>query len=75
MLSLQATYDGKQIHFASYDKLPEVNQPKPVIVTFLEAAKSDITANELHFMAQRGGALDFLASEKEDIYSDMDLKQ
>lgn len=76
MLSLRATYDGKQIRFMNSEKLPAIDYPKPVIITFLEDITNvDITGDELHFMAQHGGALDFLANEEEDIYSDTDLKR
>jgi hypothetical protein len=75
MLSVRATYDGKEI------KLREkvnVKTPKEVIITFLETidetSETELTSNEIHKMVQEGGALDFLYDEREDIYSDDDLK-
>ena len=40
MLSLRATYDGKQIHFLKCETLPEISHPRSVIVTFLEEVVS-----------------------------------
>ena len=74
MLSVRATYDGKKL------KLREkvnVKIPKEVIVTFLDPVDETIeepTATEIHKMVQEGGALDFLFDEREDIYTDDDLK-
>ena len=75
MLSLQATYDGRQVRFLDYAKLPKIRRTRPVIVTFPDSAKKDITCHELHSAAQHGRAFDFLANEEEDIYSDADLKR
>ena len=75
MLSLRATYDGRQVHFVDYETLPEIKRSKPVIITFLEEVKDNACREELHLVAQHGGGFDFLASEEEDIYSDADLKR
>ncbi|MCF8370325.1 MAG: hypothetical protein K9H64_01805 [Bacteroidales bacterium] len=71
MLSIQGTYDGKVLRI--FDKI-QINSPKKVIVTFLEDPDEDFTSEELHMIAQQGGAFDFLDNEEEDIYSDSDLK-
>ncbi|HLP45390.1 MAG TPA: hypothetical protein VK186_01000 [Candidatus Deferrimicrobium sp.] len=71
MLSVRAIYDGHEL------KLREkvnVNGPKEVIITFLDPLDDDIQSNEIHEMIKEGVALDFLNDEREDIYSDGDLK-
>lgn len=71
MLSVRAIYDGKELKLVE-----EVNiqSPKEVIITFLDPVDTDPTSAEIHKMLQEGGALDFLNDEREDIYSDDDLK-
>jgi hypothetical protein len=71
MLSIQGTFDGKVLRIV--DKI-RISSPKKVIVTFLEDPDEDITSEELHLIAQEGGAFDFLENIEEDIYSDADLK-
>ena len=74
MISVRAIYDGR--HFRLREKV-NIKTPKEVIITFLdpEDEKSeDPTAKEIHEMILQGGALDFLNDEKEDIYTDDDLK-
>ena len=71
MLSIKGTYDGKKLRI--FDKI-RINSPKRVIITFLEDPDEDITTDELHLIAQQGGAFDFLDDEREDIYTDEDLK-
>jgi hypothetical protein len=71
MLSVRGTYDGKVLKI--FDKI-QINSPKRVIITFLEDTNIDITSEELHMIAQQGGAFDFLDNEEEDIYTDNDLK-
>jgi len=71
MLSIQGTYDGKVLRFS---KKIKIDSPKKVIITFLEDLDEDITTEDVHFIVQNGGALDFLNNEEEDIYSDNDLK-
>ncbi|MCK5059147.1 MAG: hypothetical protein KAT34_21035 [Candidatus Aminicenantes bacterium] len=71
MLSVRAIYDGKNI------KLKEkvnIETPKEVIVTFLDPIDTEPTAADIQQMVQEGGALDFLNDEREDVYSDNDLK-
>lgn len=71
MLSVRGTYDGKNL------KLSEninIHSTKKVIVTFLEDEDDTITSQELHFMAEKGGGLNFL-QEEEELYSDKDLKK
>ncbi|MCX6583914.1 MAG: hypothetical protein NT166_27375 [Candidatus Aminicenantes bacterium] len=71
MLSVRAIYDGQEL------KLMEkvsIRRPRQVIITFLDTLESDPPADEMHKMLQEGGALDFLDDEREDIYSDDDLK-
>ena len=69
MLSVKAIYDGKHLKFLEKVK---INSPKEVIVTFLD--DDEITSDEMHYLAEKGGSLDFLRNEGEDIYSDRDLK-
>jgi hypothetical protein len=75
MLSVRAIYDGKE--FRLREKL-NIKTPKEVIITFLEPIGNDEIEDpgslEIHRMVQEGGALDFLNDEREDIYSDDDLK-
>ena len=76
MLSVRATYDGKA--FKLRDNV-HVIKPKEVIITFLDPTNTitpedDPGMGEIHKMVQEGGALDFLNDEREDIYSDDDLK-
>jgi hypothetical protein len=76
MISVRATYDGKNIQLL--EKI-SIKTPKEVIITFLDPIgidmkEDDPTTAEIHKMAQEGGALDFLNDEREDIYSDDDLK-
>lgn len=70
MLSVKGVYDGKNLKLL--DKV-DVNEPKDVIVTFLESIDS-ISSDEILQAADHGGSFDFLDSEDEDIYSDKDLK-
>ncbi|MCK4761369.1 MAG: hypothetical protein KAW12_04155 [Candidatus Aminicenantes bacterium] len=71
MLSVRATYDGRNLRLK--EKV-DIDSPKEVIVTFLEPIEADPSTEEIHQMVQEGGALDFLDDEREDIYSDSDLK-
>ncbi len=70
MLSIQGTYDGKELKV--FDRI-RVKSPKKVIITFLENPTEDFISDELHLIAQEGGAFDFLNNEEEDIYTDNDL--
>jgi hypothetical protein len=71
MLSVRAIYDGKNLRLLEN---VEVKIPKEVIVTFLDPRDDDPSSGEIQQMVQEGGALDFLNDEREDIYSDNDLK-
>jgi len=71
MLSVRAIYDGRKFNFLEPVK---IQSPREVIVTFLDDADTDVTAAELHYLASKGGAFDFLDNSEEDIYSDKDLK-
>jgi hypothetical protein len=71
MLSVKGTYDGKQLKLSEKIK---IRSPKKVIVTFLDAVEDELSSEELHLLAQKGGAFDFLNDKEEDIYSDKDLK-
>ena len=71
MLSVKAIYDGKNIKL-----LEKVEERKPgkVIVTFLDEEDSEINNDEILYVAEKGGAFDFLSDPAEDIYTDKDLK-
>lgn len=71
MLSVKAMYDGKVVKL-----LEKVEKAKPgkVIVTFLDEEDTDIKNDEILYVAEKGGAFDFLNDPAEDIYSDKDLK-
>jgi len=71
MLSIQGIYDGKELK--TFDII-QIKSPKKVIITFLEDITEDFTSDELHLIAQEGGAFDFLNNEEENIYTDNDLK-
>jgi len=71
MLSIKGIYDGKQLKLAEKIK---IRSPKKVIVTFLDAVEDELSSEELHQLAQKGGAFDFLNNKEEDIYTDKDLK-
>jgi hypothetical protein len=76
MLSVRATYDGKEFKLR---KKINIKTPKEVIITFLDpidnnSPDDDPNTAEIHQMVQEGGALDFLNDEREDIYTDDDLK-
>lgn len=76
MLSVRATYDGKELKFR---KKIKIKTPKEVIITFLDPIDNsdpvdDLNTAEIHQMVQDGGALDFLNDEREDIYTDDDLR-
>jgi hypothetical protein len=71
MLSVEGTYDGKQLKLAEKIK---IRSPKKVIVTFLDTVEDDLSSDELHLLAQKGGAFDFLNNEEEDVYTDKNLK-
>jgi hypothetical protein len=76
MLSVRATYDGKEFRLR---KKINIKTPKEVIITFLDpidnsVPEDDLNTTEIHQMVQEGGALDFLNDEREDIYTDDDLK-
>lgn len=71
MLSIKGTYDGKRLKLSRKIK---IRSPKKVIITFLDDVDDDLSSGELHLLAQKGGALDFLNNKEEDIYTDKDLK-
>ena len=71
MLSVRAIYDGKKL---SILEKVEIKSPKQVIITFIDEDDTDITSAELHYLASKGGAFDFLENQAENIYSDKDLK-
>ena len=71
MLSVNGTYDGKQLKLAEKIK---IRSPMKVIVTFLDAVEDELSSEELHLLMQKGGAFDFLNNKEEDIYTDKDLK-
>jgi len=77
MVSVQGIYDGK--HLKLFENI-EVNSPKRIIITFLDErgveniSKDQIDSEYLHLVADKGGAFDFLNNDKDDIYSDEDLK-
>jgi hypothetical protein len=74
MISVRAIYDGRK--FRLREKV-NIKTPKEVIITFLDPEDEtleDPSAMEIHEMVLEGGALDFLNDEKEDIYTDDDLK-
>lgn len=71
MLSIRAIYDGKSLKLL--DKV-DINEPKEVIITFLEPTDKDISTQEDIHVAEKGRAFDFLNNEAEEIYSDDDLK-
>ncbi|MCU0287249.1 MAG: hypothetical protein MUF15_12755 [Acidobacteria bacterium] len=71
MLSVRAIYDGQEIKLMEKVR---IRKPRQVIITFLDTLESDPTSDEMHKMSQEGGVLDFLNDEREDIYSDEDLK-
>lgn len=71
MLNIQGTYDGKKLILR--EKI-NISSPKKVIVTFIDFPEDEITSEELHLLAETGGAFDFLKNKEEDIYTDRDLK-
>ncbi len=71
MLSIKAMYDGKEIKLL--EKV-EMTKPGKVIVTFLDYEDPDINNDGILYVAEKGGAFDFLNDPAEDIYSDKDLK-
>jgi hypothetical protein len=68
MKSVKAIVQDEKIKFL--DEV-DTSDPKKVIVTFLE--DDEITYEELHQIADKGGSFDFL-EEEEELYSDRDLK-
>ena len=72
MLSVKGIYDGQELRLFEQVK---IKSPRQVIVTFLEAESDEMTTEELHFLVDKGGAFDFLHDEKENIYTDKDLKE
>ena len=72
MLSVKGIYDGQKLRLFERVK---IKSPRKVIVTFLDTDSDELTSQELHFLADKGGAFDFLHDEKEDIYTDKDLKE
>jgi len=71
MLSVQGIYDGKKLKL--FEQV-NIHSPKKVIITFLDTIDEDPNSEELHFLLEKNGSLDFLKSKDEDIYSDKDLK-
>jgi hypothetical protein len=71
MLSVKALYDGKNIKLLEKVR---VKKPGKVIVTFLDEEDSDNINDEILYVAEKGGAFDFLKDPEEDIYTDKDLK-
>ena len=71
MLSVKGIYDGKKLSLFEQVK---IKSPRKVIVTFLDTDNDELTSKELHLLADKGGAFDFLDDERENIYTDNDLK-
>ena len=71
MLSVRAIYDGKKFKLREH---VYIKTPRDVIITFLDPPETEPSSDEIHQMIEEGGALDFLNDEREDIYSDADLK-
>lgn len=78
MLSVRAIiYDGKQLKLL---KKVDIKKPQQVIVVFLDYPENGdeeeqpLSAQDLHALMAGNPALEFLAAEEEDIYSDEDLK-
>lgn len=71
MISVQGIYDGKKLRLFEDVK---VRTPQKVIITFLDITEHDLTSQELHYLANKGGAFDFLDNKNDDIYTDNDLK-
>lgn len=74
MVSVRATYDGKQLQLLED---VDIKTPQEVIVVFLhldQTSTEDIHGAEIARLVQNGGALDFLNDAAEDIYDDEDLK-
>ena len=70
MISIRGIYDGKKLRL---QRPVKIRSARKVIVTFLDE-DDEITSEELHHLAENGGALKFLSKKEEDIYSDKDLK-
>ena len=74
MIAVRAIYDGRQVKFL--ENIPET-RPTSIIVTFLEdeplLGDSEISGSDIRYLADKGGAFDFLNDPEEDIYSDDDL--
>ena len=68
MVSVHAIYDGKTLKLL--DNVA-VDTPKKVIITFLD---DDLEGFAMNYIAQAGGAFDFLEAEEKDVYTDEDLK-
>jgi len=71
MLSVKAIYDGKNIKLL--EKV-DFNEPKEVIVTFLDKEPIDELSKDLYKLAEENKSFDFLKEPQEDIYTDADLK-
>ena len=74
MLSVNAKYDVKQLKFA--EKV-EVSNEEDVRVVFLNRKnliQADISGTQIQTLLMDSGSLSFLESDKEEVYSDKDLK-
>ena len=74
MLSVKAKYDVKQLKFA--EKV-EVSNEEDVRVVFLNRKnliQADISGTQIQTLLMDSGSLSFLESDKEEVYSDKDLK-
>lgn len=71
MLSVKGIFDGKNLKLL--EKV-NISKPRKVIITFLDDEESHITNDELLYVAEKGGAFNFLNDSEEDIYTDKDLK-
>ena len=74
MLSAKTKYDEKQLKFA--EKV-EVSNEEDVRVVFLNRKnliQADISGTQIQTLLMDSGSLSFLESDKEEVYSDKDLK-
>ena len=74
MLSVNTKYDVKQLKFA--EKV-EVSNEEDVRVVFLNRKnliQADISGTQIQTLLMDSGSLSFLESDKEEVYSDKDLK-
>ena len=74
MLSVKAKYDVKQLKFAEKVEVSNEEEVRVVFLNRKNLIQADISGTQIQTLLMDSGSLSFLESDKEEVYSDEDLK-